>query len=220
MIRRIWLIRHGKTRGNLESRYVGTVDESLDERGAEALYDLKKKVIYPYAKTVFVSYMKRCRETASILFPDAAQIVVPGLHECDFGDFEYKSYNDLNGYPDYQDWIDSGGTAGFPGGESMEEFQERVCHGFEQVIDTDVLPGNLYKDKQLEDIVFVCHGGSIMAILDKYSSPHRDYFDWQAANGLGFTACLDEDAWRSGEQFLTDIKAIDPVNGQPSTEQH
>ena len=27
-----------------------------------------------------------------------------------------------------------------------------------------------------------------MALLDQYSSPHRDYYDWQVRNGCGWLA--------------------------------
>ena len=37
-----------------------------------------------------------------------------------------------------------------------------------------------------EDIAFVIHGGTIMAILDKYAVPHKDYYNWMAKNGRGF----------------------------------
>ena len=137
MKRKVWLIRHGSTKGNLESRYVGTVDEDLDERGILALNELREKVSYPKTDMVYVSFMKRCRHTAKILFPVALQVVVEGMHECDFGEFEYKSYNDLNGYPLYQDWVDSGGTKGFPGGETMEVFQDRVCRAFETIMNLE-----------------------------------------------------------------------------------
>ena len=197
----LWLIRHGKTKGNTEHRYVGTVDEPLCETGKTELAALKISVSYPDAETVFVSPMVRCRETARILFPEAAQIVIPGMEECDFGDFEYKNYEEMNGYPVYQEWIDSGGKAGFPGGESMEDFSDRIGEAFERML-REVSPDDE------GPVVLVCHGGSIMAILDRYSQPHKDYFEWQAPNGLGFTAELDLDAWRMGSKALTAIKLI------------
>lgn len=202
MKRKLWLIRHGKTKGNTEHRYVGTVDEPLCDVGKNELADLKTSVSYPDVKTVFVSPMIRCRETARILFPQAAQIVIPGMQECDFGEFEYKNYEEMNGYPVYQEWIDSGGRAGFPGGESMDAFSDRIGAAFESIL-------NQIQPDEEGPVVVICHGGSIMAILDLYSEPHRDYFEWQAPNGLGFAADLDPDAFRRGERLLTEIKPIE-----------
>ena len=60
------LIRHGKTQGNLEYRYIGSrTDESLCPQG---IAELKQKQ-YPAVVRVFVSPMKRCLETAAFLYP-------------------------------------------------------------------------------------------------------------------------------------------------------
>ena len=69
-------------------------------------------------EVVLTSPMRRCVQTAEILFPDTPREIVYGLQECDFGDFEGKNYAELSGDPAYQAWIDSGGTLAFPGGES------------------------------------------------------------------------------------------------------
>ncbi len=204
MEKKIWLIRHGQTQGNMEHRYVGTVDEPLCPAGRDAIAELKDEVAYPAPARVFVSPMIRCRETAGILFPDAEQIVVPGMEECDFGEFEYKSYEEMNGYPAYQEWVDSGGTAGFPGGETMEAFGDRIGDAFERMV-RQLLNADAAEDGP---VVLVCHGGSIMAILDLFSDPHRDYFEWQAPNGLGFTADIDLAKWQAGEKRLTHIMPV------------
>ena len=52
---KIYLIRHGKTKGNLEERYIGRTDEPLCEAGRENL----KKYQYPQVEMVFTSPMKR-----------------------------------------------------------------------------------------------------------------------------------------------------------------
>ena len=59
------LIRHGKTRGNLEGRYIGCrSDENLCTEGIEEL----KQGTYPAAGKVYTSPMRRCLETAELLF--------------------------------------------------------------------------------------------------------------------------------------------------------
>ena len=64
---RVILIRHSKTAGNLKGRYIGTTDEPLCEEGIRLL----EGKTYPAAELVYVSPMKRCRETASLIYPDA-----------------------------------------------------------------------------------------------------------------------------------------------------
>ena len=82
---RWFLIRHGKTQGNLEHRYIGNrTDEPLCEQG---IAELKTKH-YPMVQRVFVSPMKRCLETAALLYPGVPVDVVDDFRECDFGDFE------------------------------------------------------------------------------------------------------------------------------------
>ncbi len=184
---RICLIRHGSTAGNLEHRYVGSTDEELT---MDAVLELKEnKDRYPRPDCVFVSPLRRCVQTAGLLFPEIDKAVLPDLRECDFGEFEYGNYQELAGNPRYQAWVDSGGTLPFPGGESREEFADRCCAAF--------LAGcRKAADSGYDCAAFVVHGGTIMAILDRLSRPHKDYFDWQVKNGEGYvcelSACSED----------------------------
>ncbi len=93
------LIRHGQTNGNLEHRYIGCrTDESLCVQGIERLHEKE----YPKVQRVYVSPMKRCIETAEIIYPNVPMEVVDDFRECDFGAFENKNYTELNGCDDYQ----------------------------------------------------------------------------------------------------------------------
>ena len=88
------LIRHGMTVGNKEQRYIGSrTDEPLCEEGRAAL----NQTLLPRRELLFVSPMKRCLETAELLFPGQETIVIPELTECDFGRFENKNYLELSG---------------------------------------------------------------------------------------------------------------------------
>ena len=61
---KVVLIRHSKTAGNLMGRYIGTTDEPLCEEGIRLLENRS----YPAAELVYVSPMKRCRETAALIY--------------------------------------------------------------------------------------------------------------------------------------------------------
>ena len=63
---KLWLIRHGKTEGNKLARYIGTTDEPLCQEGIEFL----KKMDYPKVQEIYVSPLRRCVQTAEILFPE------------------------------------------------------------------------------------------------------------------------------------------------------
>lgn len=174
---RIYMIRHGRTKGNIEHRYVGKTDESiLPEVNREIFLDKVKYNELSEIKKVYVSPMLRCRETAELILPDAALIEIEDFRECDFGDFEYKNYEELNGDSRYQHFIDTEGRGGFPGGEGRDEFVERCANAFTKLLEQE-------SDNVL---VMVVHGGTIMSILDKFSKPHKDYYSWQVNNLCGY----------------------------------
>ena len=95
-----------------------------------------------------------------------------------FGIFENKNYLDLQDDPEYRRWVDSMCTSKIPQGESMDEFTLRVMNAFR----------NLYPElRNHEDgsnIVFVVHGGTIMAILSKLTG--KDFYNFQIDNGEGY----------------------------------
>lgn len=199
------LIRHGKTKGNLEKRYIGCkTDEPLLEDYKEMMGLIKERIEAGYnkPKLVYVSPMKRCIQTADFLFEGIEQKKILDFRETDFGEFENKNYVELAGNPEYQSWIDSNGTKPFPGGESREYCIERTVRAFyETVKEIEAGKVNYAKDnldktdfdiakfnsavasaREDETYAFVIHGGSIMAIMSSLTG--RDYYDFQ-------TGCCD-----------------------------
>ena len=86
----IYLIRHLKTKGNVEHRYIGTTNESLIKKEAqlviiEQMQNKLKKCQLP--DMLISSPLKRCVETAKIYFSDIALQLQPKLKESDFGLF-------------------------------------------------------------------------------------------------------------------------------------
>ena len=183
------LIRHGKTAGNLLGRYIGSrTDEPLCDEGREGLAGQK----LPEVERLYVSTMKRCVETAEILWPGFDQKKmqkVTDLRECDFGDFENKNYKELSGNGDYQAWIDSNGTLPFPNGESMDAFKSRCLEAFARIVE-EVSGAEQEWIASGKTGIFragiVVHGGTIMAILEQYGYPKAAYFDYQVKNGCGY----------------------------------
>ena len=183
------LIRHGKTAGNLLGRYIGSrTDEPLCDEGREGLAGKQM----PEVERLYVSPMKRCVETAEILWPgfDRKKMQkVTDLRECDFGDFENKNYKELSGNGDYQAWIDSNGTLPFPNGESMDAFKSRCLEAFARIVE-EVSGAEQEWIASGKTGIFragiVVHGGTIMAILEQYGYPKAAYFDYQVKNGCGY----------------------------------
>ena len=139
-------IRHGKTQGNLEGRYVGRTDEPILPESRREILSRKMKNEYPPADIVFTSPMLRCIETARIIYPGQKLIEIPDFCECDFGEFEMKSYAELNGRADYQAWIDRGGKDPFPGGESMDMVRKRSMRGFYRAMELAFRESDLLAD--------------------------------------------------------------------------
>jgi alpha-ribazole phosphatase len=177
------LIRHGATKSNKEHRYLGKTDESLSREGEIQLVEYKKLQLYPNIDFLFTSPMKRCIQTAEILYPKLQPVEIKEWKEMDFGVFEGKNYMELQGDKRYQAWIDSNGTLPFPGGESREKFIARCDKGFQNMIEK---VKQMKEDEGQKTIGMIVHGGTIMALLSKYSK--GDYFDYQVANGKGY-AC-------------------------------
>lgn len=169
---KIILIRHGITEGNLLKRFNGSkTDEPLSQKGIEAL----KAIEYPKADYLFVSPMKRCIETARIIFPNISGNIVEDLREIDFGIFEGKSHNDLKDNIHYKSWIDSEGLGNIPEGESFNDFCKRCKAAFLKAIE------NI---DEYKNAAFVVHGGTIMALLSSLGG--YNYFNVIAENGKGY----------------------------------
>ena len=66
---KIHLFRHGITRANLEGKYVGLSDYPLCQEGIDALKEFVKDKDYPPVEKIYTSPLRRCRETAHILYP-------------------------------------------------------------------------------------------------------------------------------------------------------
>lgn len=193
---KILLIRHGKTKGNLEGRYIGCrTDESLCEDGRKEL-QISSDKIRKYCKDntnvaeensfrVYSGYMKRCSETVEVLFPEHKYTMVDDFSEIDFGDFENKNYEELNGNSDYQRWIDSGGRLDYPNGEKMPDFILRSMKGFYFVL-------NDMREQGVLEAALICHGGNIMSIMSVLTG--KNYFDFQVKNAGAIEVELEVNA--------------------------
>lgn len=197
----IIMIRHFQTKGNRQKRYIGVTDESLLSNACllPRIGELQKQ--YPLVDQVVVSPLKRCRETAALLFPGQKPVVCSHFRECDFGIFEGKNYEELKDHPDYLAWLESNGTIPFPGGEHPQRFIRRCRAGFEQMVAEAV------KERQ-NRLAMVVHGGTIMAILSGYDSQKRGFYHWQMENGGAFVIRIDEKKWLLEKTYFEEIRKI------------
>lgn len=187
----ILLIRHGMTAGNREKRYIGRTDEALCGEGIAQLRKASASGIYPKAELVYCSPMKRCLQTAEILYPNHRPQQIDDFRECDFGWFEGKNYMELAGNPCYQEWIDSNGTLPFPEGEDVAAFKRRSVYAFAAVLQK-LAEEKSNRELQEGTAAMIVHGGTIMSILEAYCG--GGYYDYHCKNGSGYVCrCQPEE---------------------------
>lgn len=198
------LIRHLATPGNEKRQYIGRTDEPLSDRAVSAFRERQggpAAVPYPRIQCLAASPMRRCQQTAELIWPEMPVQTDPLLRECDFGRFEGKTYEDLKDEPDYIRWMESGGMTAFPEGESQEDFRARCELGVRKWI-------RRWIEEGVDRAAFVVHGGTIMAALSRMAEGEHSFYDWQAGNGCGYLAEADEEEWKSGTEVLRHIRQI------------
>lgn len=178
---KIYLLRHGTTVYNAEKRYQGQRDIPLCPEGRAVL-----RPAGVAAEVVYVTPLMRTQQTAELLFPGVPQVVVPDLQEMNFGSFEGRNYIEMEKDPDYIAWVQSNCELPCPDGERKEEFSQRCCRAFAELVDAALA-------QKQENLVIVAHGGTQMAVMERYAVPHYEYYHWCAPNAGGYL--LDADRW-------------------------
>ena len=179
------LIRHGTTQGNLEKRFIGTLDVPLAPQGEELARQVGPTL--PRVEHIYRSPLMRCRQTAQLLWPGVEMTVIDELRETDFGPFEGKNHEELKDDPLYQAWIGQGDRLNFaamPVGETAEQVVDRVSIGLEKLVKDADAHG-------FARVGVVSHGGALMGLLSKYGRPEREYYGWMCPNCGGFRMALN-----------------------------
>lgn len=150
------LIRHEKTMANRRRQYIGWTDEPIVQTELEVTLPIVPEVVYG-------SDLLRCKQTAACYFPQAHYIADVRLRESHFGQFEMKTYEQLQDDPRYRAWIDCPGNNPPPDGERFTTFEKRVTEAIDEIVSQD----GAY--------TFVVHGGVIRLLLAQFSKrPFRD----------------------------------------------
>lgn len=182
----IHLIRHATTEGNLAGQYIGHTDMDATEAGLRQIDDLKEEYGgYPEVDAVFSSPLKRCLQTAKRIYPDKEPIVMEGLSEYDFGEFEGKTADELKDEEAFQTWL--AGThpeTPLPFGESQIGFTTRICETFMKIVNGILQSG-------VKSTAVVTHGGVIMALMAAFAMPEAPMHEWLTPNACGYTLRLD-----------------------------
>ncbi len=154
----LYLVRHGESIFNAESRIQGHADVPLSELGrrqgeaaADALADVP-------IDAIFSSPLLRALDTARcIAARHAVSLSIdPRLMELDVGIFEGRLRTELvaENSPDFVRWLSGDDNFAIPGGESRRQLAQRGCDALQSI----VAAGH-------RAAVVVTHGGLLSATL-------------------------------------------------------
>ncbi len=186
MNKKIYLVRHGKIDISNEKSYIGITDLPINMEG---IIQAKKLKIFFDAidiEKVYVSYLKRCKQTAQIILENRniEPILVKQFAEINMGEWEGQTFNYIKStFPEefkkrgenIDDFIP-------PKGESFQQLKERVMPVFRTI-----------ERNSKGNILIITHAGVIRGILSNILSiPMMNIFAIREKYG-----CVNEISWNS-----------------------
>ena len=190
----IYLIRHGMIKENAQGKYIGHTDVDLSDEGRAELEELSENSVYPWVEAVISSPLRRCLQTAEILYHSKEALTIDGLSECNFGEFENKTADELKDNDTFVRWLVGDPYAVPQYGESSDRFSARVCLAFEKIVDGILRAGT-------ESTAIITHGGVIMAILEAYGIPELAANKWRCDCGRGYVVRIDARMWMTDRKI-------------------
>lgn len=190
----IYMFRHGLTKGNLNAQYIGHTDLPLTTDSVSALHSIKAHEHYPGVEAVFSSPLKRCMDSAKIMFPDNKIITINEFIEYNFGEFEGLTAEELKDNEEFTEWLRGDMSAKAPFGESNAEFVQRICAAFEKVVNGCIKAGT-------QTIAIVGHAGVLMTILSCYGLPEAPMAHWQMDAGYGYKLRVTPSLWMQANKI-------------------
>lgn len=157
---RLWLVRHGETNWNIEGRYQGVSDVSLNDNGRSQAQEMGRILASNGVRyhAIYSSHLKRAYETAIIIahWLKLPVFVDKRLREMELGEWESQLYSEINKkYPEkIKERLVNPAHAHAPGGESALELAERMSRAADDI--SAIYPGG--------DVIVVTHGMSIKTL--------------------------------------------------------
>jgi broad specificity phosphatase PhoE len=202
----LYLVRHGRTSGNVRKQLIGSTDIPLDEIGlrqAERVAD--RLALGTRADVIVSSPLIRARTTAEIIGKKLGlePVIAPGLVEMNFGDLEGLTLDAVaERYPELAVRalnIDDD-TLAWPNGDSRVGFHERVLNTFLEIL----------RDYSSHSVIVVAHGGVLGSFLAQVEgNPPNNWQAYQLANcGLSH---IDFRAQHTAVHFTNDCGHLDAL---------
>lgn len=191
-MKRLILVRHGETEGNVGKVWHGAMDAPLTVRGeaqvkatAQYLQQIHSQTPIDY---IYMSPLPRAQRTARAI-ADAIGImplIDDGLREMSIGDWEGRSFEQLRTENQLWERWRADPTFAPPGGESPRSFSQRVPRPFENFLNTH--PGKV--------VATVSHGGVISSLLAQwFGEGPQDWARWDPPNCAVTILDRQAEAW-------------------------
>jgi len=199
---RVYLVRHGRSAGNLPGRMTGWSDHALTEVGIEQARRVAARLAPLGPMPIVTSDLRRAVETARIIadrWSGGAELVThePRLREIRLGEFEGRSWDEFTADAELAARFDADPfTTPLPGGESLAMVSERVVAAFDDALALAT-----------ETVAIVAHDSPIRAIVNHILRvpPERH---WTLSTSHGGLSRLDAtDGWIS-IRFLNDTSHL------------
>jgi alpha-ribazole phosphatase len=156
---RLYVVRHGATVWNKETRYQGQTDIPLNEEGERQAEKIAARFAGECIQAVYSSPLKRAFDTAKqIARPHSLDVCcLPGMLEIGFGDWEGKEYTHIRQQysEELRRWIQNPLDNHVPNGEALPELHQRVEGALQEILSSHE-EGN---------VVLVAHSGSIRMLF-------------------------------------------------------
>jgi alpha-ribazole phosphatase len=154
---KILLVRHGFV-GLQEERFLGRTDLPLNKVGIKQAEQLRDRLASENLDVIYTSPLLRASATAEIVASGHKAAVIPSddLSECNFGEIEGMTFTEIEQqYPALARELRVRKTGAFPGGETLEQLNERV----------KIFLKRIEKHKPEETVLVVAHGGPLRLII-------------------------------------------------------
>ncbi len=194
MIADIYLVRHGETENNKQGVLVGRRDVELSHEGRDRIKDMVRKHPFPQPEAVYVSPMRRCMETAALVFGRSLEQcrprVEPCLVEMDFGLYEGRPVRAFAETELYEGWAAQRPEAGLTGGETFGEVEQRMLRAFDRILADCRMEG-------ISTVGVVSHNMVIVRLLRGHMAAEIPSEARFCPNGMGFHLRVDEERWKT-----------------------
>lgn len=158
---RLILVRHGETQWNRENRVLGHADIELNEEGWRQAQRLALALKEEKVAAIYSSPLRRARETAQEMarFHPGEVRIDDAFKEMDAGELDGLTYEEMRErHGEFlREWMRDASSLIMPGGESLEQLQQRAWQGVERLV----------QRHQREVVIVVSHNFTILCIICK-----------------------------------------------------